>query len=380
MRFVFLCLTLGTMVSIATAQTSGGGVYQGNGIKIGAVTSNSAIVWTRLTEKPERNRSGIEFLDLPELRRPKEPTDGLSQLPAGSSLKDMDGSVMGVKGEVRLTYWVKSDATQKKSIDWTPVASDRDFTHQFHLDGLEPNTQYGLLVEGRGLGAETASVKLKGAVRTAPTAEQSERITFNVVTGSEYWRRDDPENGHVIYKTMLEQIRPDFYVHTGDIEYYDKSRPYAVTEVLARYRWNRLTAMPYWRTFHNQVSSYFIKDDHDTLMNDCWPGMSYGSLTWEQGLNLFKEQFPVGEEPYRTVRWGKDLQIWLVEGRDFRSPNNMPDGPDKTIWGEEQKQWFFETVEASDATFRILISPTPLVGPDRQSLEQGICPRGQTAA
>jgi alkaline phosphatase D len=43
----------------------------------------------------------------------------------------------------------------------------------------------------------------------------------------------------------------------------------------------------------------------------------------------------------------------------------MPDGPDKTIWGDKQKQWFFDTVRKSDATFRILISPTPIVGPDR---------------
>ena len=45
----------------------------------------------------------------------------------------------------------------------------------------------------------------------------------------------------------------------------------------------------------------------------------------------------------------------------------MPDGPGKTIWGKEQKQWFFDTVKASDATFRILLSPTPIVGPDRKN-------------
>jgi alkaline phosphatase D len=43
----------------------------------------------------------------------------------------------------------------------------------------------------------------------------------------------------------------------------------------------------------------------------------------------------------------------------------MKDGPDKTIWGREQKEWFFRTVKESDATFKILISPTPIVGPDR---------------
>jgi alkaline phosphatase D len=55
----------------------------------------------------------------------------------------------------------------------------------------------------------------------------------------------------------------------------------------------------------------------------------------------------------------------LVEGRDYRSPNTQADGPDKTIWGKEQMEWFKQTVEASDATFKILISPTPVIGPDR---------------
>jgi alkaline phosphatase D len=75
----------------------------------------------------------------------------------------------------------------------------------------------------------------------------------------------------------------------------------------------------------------------------------------------------MGERTYRTLRWGKGLQIWLVEGRDFRSPNNMPDGPDKTIWGKEQLDWLKKTILDSDADFRILISPTPIVGPDRQN-------------
>jgi alkaline phosphatase D len=61
------------------------------------------------------------------------------------------------------------------------------------------------------------------------------------------------------------------------------------------------------------------------------------------------------------------LQLWLVEGRDFRSPNNQPDGPDKTIWGPEQKAWLKQTLAASDATFKILVSPTPIVGPDRSN-------------
>jgi alkaline phosphatase D len=90
-----------------------------------------------------------------------------------------------------------------------------------------------------------------------------------------------------------------------------------------------------------------------------------GDFTFEQGLAVFPEQVPMGDRTWRTFRWGRDLQIWLVEGRDYRSPNTMPDGPDKTIWGKKQKAWFKRTVRESDASFRILISPTPVVGPDR---------------
>jgi alkaline phosphatase D len=113
-----------------------------------------------------------------------------------------------------------------------------------------------------------------------------------------------------------------------------------------------------------------MKDDHDTWTNDCWPSMASRGMfqfTFKQGLKIFPQQVPMGKSTYRTVRWGKDLQIWMVEGRDFRSANNAPDGPEKTIWGAEQMAWFKKSVAASDAAFRVLISPTPIVGPDRDN-------------
>ena len=41
--------------------------------------------------------------------------------------------------------------------------------------------------------------------------------------------------------------------------------------------------------------------------------------------------------------------------------------PTKTIWGTDQINWLKETVAQSDATFKVLISPTPIVGPDRKN-------------
>jgi len=73
----------------------------------------------------------------------------------------------------------------------------------------------------------------------------------------------------------------------------------------------------------------------------------------------------MGVTPYRTVRWGKALQVWMTEGREFRSSNLASDGPQKSIWGKEQKEWLLATLRESDAEFKVLISPTPVVGPDR---------------
>lgn len=42
----------------------------------------------------------------------------------------------------------------------------------------------------------------------------------------------------------------------------------------------------------------------------------------------------------------------------------MPDGPKKSIWGKTQKNWLKKTLLESDAVFKILVSPTPMVGPD----------------
>ena len=337
-------------------------VFMANGIKIGDVTHDTAKIWTRLTAQAERTRSGISFLKVENPRKQKPgATDGSQQFPEGKSLADMEGSVPGTTGEVRVRYWPQGKPDSMQQTAWLSVDAERDFTRQFLLNDLSSNTQYEVLVEGRNSGA---AVSLEGRFRTAPDAGDAEEINFVVVTCGDYPRRDDAENGHVIYDTMLKKAKPHFFVHTGDIEYYDKPDPYALSPALARYKMNRLFAMPYIRSFHNEVSSYFMKDDHDTVRNDCDPGDVYGTLTWDKGISIFEEQFP-RTAPYKTVRWGKDLQIWIVEGRDFRDVKPAQGHP--TIWGARQKEWFFKTFTESDATFRVLISPTPVVGPDREN-------------
>jgi alkaline phosphatase D len=337
-------------------------VHMANGIKIGEVTSTSAIIWTRLTQNSERNLTGLSW---PTVKSKKSESHAPSVMPKGQSLADMQDAVPGASGDVRVSWSL--DGKPAGATEWLAVDSNKDFTRQIQLTSLAPGKRYAVTVSSRSSDG-TLGQAVTGTFQTAPTADQVAPVRFTVVTGQEFSRRDDAANGHKIYTRML-ALDPHFFVHTGDIVYYDYSKlnPKATDASLARHKWNRMYALPFQRTFHNAVGSYFIKDDHDTLKNDCSPGQTYGDLTWEEGLAIFREQVPMVEKTYRTIRRGKDLQIWLVEGRDFRSPKDMPDGPEKTIWGPKQKQWFFDTVEKSDATFRILISPTPIVGPDRKA-------------
>jgi alkaline phosphatase D len=303
-----------------------------------------------------------ELLNKPTGARPDSVP--VVKFPDGSTIDTIEGAVPGAPGKVRVLYRIQS-ASDWQVTDWQTVDAHRDYTSQFKLTGLSPNSKYQVRVEAATASGQISQV-VDGGFRTAPSAQAAERVVFTVSTGQAYPDQDAVGGGFKIYPAML-KLDPSFFVHTGDIVYYDAL---GKTIDLARWHWQRMYSLPTNVEFHRRVASYFIKDDHDTWMNDCWPGMKtkfMGDFTFEQGQAVFLEQVPMGERTWRTYRWGKDLQIWLVEGRDYRSPNNMPDGPDKTIWGQQQKAWFKRTVAASDATFRILISPTPLVGPDRKN-------------
>ena len=79
-----------------------GGVYFANGVKVGEVTSSSAIIWTRLTATPERNIEGIPW------------PDSADAVPAGRTLGDMQDLLSSVPR-------LDSDTSQKmSSIPGTP--------------------------------------------------------------------------------------------------------------------------------------------------------------------------------------------------------------------------------------------------------------------
>lgn len=352
----FLATSAGTALVLPQAVSAGllaeAGPYQATGTRVGEVTEQSAIVWTRLTQHPQRNNQGVEFA---------KKVDRKNDQPTVTPVAQIEGACPGMTGRVRLRYGLKQDLSDAAETGWIDVTAATDFIHQFKLSGLKPDATYHYSSQAAGGQLR----EFRGRFFTAPASKAPSSFRFCVMTCQGYQDRDHAD-GHPIYPSML-ALEPKFVTMTGDLVYYDSNEPRAVNPALARLHWERMFSLPRLVAMMRNASSYWLKDDHDTLSDDSWPGMKAGELTFAEGQKIFRQQAPIGEQSYRTFRWGRDLQIWFTDGRDFRSPNKLPDGPDKTIWGAEQKAWFKRTVQESDATWKLLSSPTPLVGPDREN-------------
>jgi alkaline phosphatase/alkaline phosphatase D len=51
----------------------------------------------------------------------------------------------------------------------------------------------------------------------------------------------------------------------------------------------------------------------------------------------------------------------------------LPDNKKKSVWGAEQEEWLKKTLLGSDATFKLLVSPTPMIGPDDKRKTDNHC-------
>jgi alkaline phosphatase D len=127
-------------------------------------------------------------------------------------------------------------------------------------------------------------------------------------------------------------------------------------------------------------------DDHE-IINDFgskWPYWNLFSVDREGYPNLVKEgtnaflyyspldsnsnkdnNYTVNDSNkriFRSFNWGKDLDLFIIDARSYRSQNHIADAPDsnKTLLGDEQLQWLRQELSNSNATWKVISSDVPI--------------------
>jgi alkaline phosphatase D len=269
---------------------------------------------------------------------------------------------LGAEGEVavRLTSAAGDGATAVLTL-----TRRGDFTGRRVLSGLKPAMRYAW--EARGAGAT-----VRGEFVTAPAPDARAPVRFlwsGDLGGAGLCRPVD--GGYRILRTMA-RLKPDFFLFVGDTVYADVrcDKPGVVpgagfvaatlAEFRARHRYQREDAA--MQELLRATSVYAIWDDHEVRNNFAGPT----EPRMPTGRRAFLEYWPIAppdEEPtrlYRKFRWGRLLEVFVLDTRQYRSANTEPDGPGKTMLGAAQRRWLVDNVAASTAAWKAIVSSVPL--------------------
>jgi alkaline phosphatase D len=289
--------------------------------------------------------------------------------------------VLWARGDRGGTLRVRLFGGPHRRIEPVRVQAAEDWTGQVRLLGLAPARRYFYRVRfKRGRRAE------RGSFRTPPveTNAAAVRLAFGGDVAGQNVCRDAAE-GFPIMET-IRAWRPDVFVGLGDMIYADNACAATgmygnaqlagdfgpaidLTGFWAHWRYNR--ADPGSRRLLASTSYVGVWDDHEVI-NDFGPLTDVGTAPPYSpevhllpiGLRAFLDYTPVASAPrlYRSLRWGRHLELFVLDTRSYRDANYAPDSPHdpKTMLGQEQLAWLKERLERSDATWKVIVSSVPM--------------------
>ena len=296
--------------------------------------------------------------------------------------------------------WLRTDGPMMVQVEWAPVSvwdlvskmgtavapvartsrfttgSETDFTLTIPLEELTPATRYRWYVFAGLRGHEgiptEARVAARGEFTTLPDVKSHVPVTFawsGDLGGQGRCRRGAA--GYPIFDVMRAQ-QPDFFLFLGDTMYADNLCPsppnepgadflaMTLAEYRARHRDQR--GAEALRRFLGSVPISVIWDDHEVRNNFAGSFDSQMSA----GRQALREYWPIrvaaddAHRLYRTVRAGADLELFILDTRQYRSRNADQDGPAKTMLGERQLQWLLNGLTESTATWKVIVTTVPL--------------------
>lgn len=316
----------------------------------------------------------------------------LELLPQGIAIGDVSSE--------RALLWLRTDGPAWVRVEWAPLSlweqasklatavapvpstafiattAETDYTLTVPLEGLSPETRYRYHVS---IGpVEPANKKTyamlaaRSEFTTLPDDTTSAIVTFawsGDLGGQGRCRQG--VGGYPIFDVIHRQ-NPDFFLFLGDTIYSDHACPSPPNEPGADFKATTLQAYRlrhrYQRgaealqRFLRTVPVYVIWDDHEVRNNFSGPFEEQ----MPDGWRALREYWPItspAEDPhrlYRRVRYGADLELFILDVRQYRSRNADPDGPDKTMLGSAQLKWLLDGLHASTATWKVIATSVPL--------------------
>lgn len=244
----------------------------------------------------------------------------------------------------------------------------RHLTAKARLAGLTPRTRYRYA-------AAQGAASAEGRFVTAPPPDEAAPVTF--AWSGDLGSRDrcrHVTDGYPIFRALA-RFPVDFFLFVGDTVYADQicegpdllpgagfvAR--ALPQFWAKHLYNR--ADPGVQDYFRGVSVYAIWDDHEVRNDFAGPAERLMPIGRQAFLDYFPIVPPEGEPGrlYRRFRWGRLLEVFILDTRQYRSPNTDIDGPGKTMLGAAQRRWLIEGVTASSATWKVVVSSVSLSVP-----------------
>jgi alkaline phosphatase D len=197
------------------------------------------------------------------------------------------------------------------------------------------------------------STQILWPYRTDPPAYRIALGSCVYVNEPQHDRPGRPYGGEYEIFESLALDTPDVMLWLGDNTYFRPSD--WTSESGLYYRWAHTRALPQMQNLLRSAVNYAIWDDHDYGPNDS--DRSYPYKDWS--LEAFKSfwanpTYGVGNSggTYSALSWG-DVDIFLLDNRWFRSPNNLLMS-DSTLLGKEQIDWLIENLVNSRAPFKLV--------------------------
>jgi len=273
-----------------------------------------------------------------------------------------------------------------------------DLTLQPRITGLRPGTKY---VYRFWWGKRTNA---SGTFVTAPRPRANARVRFAISGDADATPTASGGlafNRFQIYARMAAE-RNDFNINLGDTIYSDSGVGGAPAARTTTEKWGKYKlalALPALRTLRASTGLYSHWDDHEFV--DDFSRSEHGSAIYAAGVKAFRDYSPVAYSRelglYRSVHWGKHLELFFLDERSFRSAkatsacgndlaptapqlvrdafaslapglrNPVPpacliaiNDPARTLLGTRQYAAFTSAIKASNATWKVVVNEVPI--------------------